>query len=119
MAVFTHVMSYDVDWDKLGTSGRAPRTRETPPDFRESCWVTRHSLVFSGLTGCQRAPGFWGVTTIYNSSRVNKLLFTKHISKFIVLIHVIQNEYPKPQPVFLLNATSSERRPPVHSLYLK
>ena len=33
--VFTHVMSYDVDWDRLGTSGRAPRTRETPPDFRE------------------------------------------------------------------------------------
>ena len=35
VAVFTHVMSYDVDWDRLGTSGRAPRTRETPPDFRE------------------------------------------------------------------------------------
>ena len=35
MAVFTHVMSYDVDWDRLGTSGRAPRIRETLPDFRE------------------------------------------------------------------------------------
>ena len=35
VAVFTHVMSYDVDWDKLGTLGRAPRTRETPSDFRE------------------------------------------------------------------------------------
>ena len=35
MAVFTHVMSYDVDWDRLGTSGRAPRIRETSPDFRE------------------------------------------------------------------------------------
>ena len=32
---FTHVMSYDVDWDRLGTSGRAPRTRETSPDFCE------------------------------------------------------------------------------------
>ena len=35
VALFTHVMSYDVDWDRLGTSGRAPRTRETLPDFRE------------------------------------------------------------------------------------
>ena len=35
VAVFTYVMSYDVDWDRLGTSGRAPRTRETPPDFHE------------------------------------------------------------------------------------
>ena len=24
---------YDVDWDRLGTSGRAPRTRETLLDF--------------------------------------------------------------------------------------
>ena len=35
VVVFTHVISYDVDWDRLGTSGRAPRTRETPPDFHE------------------------------------------------------------------------------------
>ena len=33
-------ISYDVDWDMLGTSGRAPRTRETLLDFRESCQVT-------------------------------------------------------------------------------
>ena len=42
--------------------GRAPRTKETLPDFREKCWVTRHSRVFRGLTGSQRTPGFWGVT---------------------------------------------------------
>ena len=42
-AVFTHVMSDVDDWDRLGTMGRAPRTRETLPDFRESCRVTRHS----------------------------------------------------------------------------
>ena len=30
--------------------GRAPRTRETLPDFRELCRVTRHSRVFRGLT---------------------------------------------------------------------
>ena len=50
-------MPYDVDWDKLGTSSRASRTRETLPDFRESCRVTRHSRVFRGLTGSQWTPG--------------------------------------------------------------
>ena len=38
--------------------GRAHRTKETLPDFREKCWVTRHSRVFRGLTGSQRTPGF-------------------------------------------------------------
>ena len=37
---------------------RAPRTKETLPDFREKCRVTRHSRVFRGLTGSQRTPGF-------------------------------------------------------------
>ena len=58
MTVFTHVMSYDVDWDRLGTMGRVPRTRETLPDFRESGRVTRHSRVFRRLTGSQRTPEF-------------------------------------------------------------
>ena len=38
--------------------GRAPHTKETLPNFREKCRVTRHSRVFSGLTGSQRTPGF-------------------------------------------------------------
>ena len=42
--------------------GRAPRTKETLPDFREKCRVTRHSRVFHSLTGSQRTPGFCGVT---------------------------------------------------------
>ena len=42
--------------------GRAPRTKETLPDFREKCRVTRHSRVFRGLTGSKQTPGFWGVT---------------------------------------------------------
>ena len=67
VAVFTHVMFYDVDWDRLGTLGRAPRTRETLPDFRESCRVTRHSRLFRGLTVCQPTPGFLGVTAWYRS----------------------------------------------------
>ena len=37
--------------------GRAPRTKETLPDFREKCRVTRHTQVFCGLTGSQRTPG--------------------------------------------------------------
>ena len=38
--------------------GRALRTKETLPDFREKCRVTRHSQVFRGLTDSQRTPGF-------------------------------------------------------------
>ena len=38
--------------------GRAPRTKETLPDFREKCRVTRHSRVFRRLTGSQRTTGF-------------------------------------------------------------
>ena len=45
-------------WDSLCTLGRAPRTNETLPDFREWCRVTRHSRVFRRLTGSQRTPGF-------------------------------------------------------------
>ena len=37
--------------------GRAPRTKETLPDFLKWCRVTRHPLVFRGLTGSQRTPG--------------------------------------------------------------
>ena len=37
--------------------GRAPRTKESLPDFLKWCQVTRHPLVFRGLTGSQRTPG--------------------------------------------------------------
>ena len=37
--------------------GRAPRTKETLPDFLKWRRVTRHSLVFRGLMGSQRTPG--------------------------------------------------------------
>ena len=42
--------------------GRAPRTKETLPDFLKWRRVTRPPLVFRGLTGSQRTPGFWDVT---------------------------------------------------------
>ena len=38
--------------------GRAPRTKETLPDFLKWRRVTRHPLVFRGLTGSQQTPGF-------------------------------------------------------------
>ena len=38
--------------------GRAPHTKETLPDFLKWRRVTRHPLVFHGLTGSQRTPGF-------------------------------------------------------------
>ena len=39
-------------------SGRAPHTKETLPDFLKWRRVTRHPLVFRGLTGSQWTPGF-------------------------------------------------------------
>ena len=42
--------------------GRALRTKETLPDFLKWHRVTRHLLVFRGLTGSQQTPGKWGVT---------------------------------------------------------
>ena len=47
--------------------GRAPRTKETLPDFLKWRRVTRHPLVFRGLTDSQQTPGKWGVTTWYRS----------------------------------------------------
>ena len=48
-------------WDKFIQVlylGRAPRTKETLPDFLKWRRVTRHPLVFRGLTGSQRTPEF-------------------------------------------------------------
>ena len=47
--------------------GRAPRTKETLPDFLKWRRVTRHPFVFRKLTGSQRTLGFWGVTAWYQS----------------------------------------------------
>ena len=38
--------------------GRVPRTKETLPDFLKWRRVTRHQLLFRGLTGSQRTPRF-------------------------------------------------------------
>ena len=57
--------------------GRAPRTNKTLPDFLKWRRVTRHPLVFRRMTGSQRTPGFWGVTSswIYDEpSQTNGML---------------------------------------------
>ena len=71
----------------LGTSfmqvwylGRAPRTKETLPDFHEKCRVTRHSREFRGLTGSQQTPGFWGVTADGLSTTVKRSSSNTHAS---------------------------------------
>ena len=64
---FTHVMIYWTVWERFIQVlylSRAPRTKETLPDFREKCLVTRHSRVFRGLMGSQRTPRFRGVTNL-------------------------------------------------------
>ena len=58
---FNHRPLYWTVWDRFMQVlylGRAPRTKETLPDFLKWRWVTRHLLVFRGLTGSQRTPGF-------------------------------------------------------------
>ena len=47
--------------------GRAPRTKETLPDFLKWRRVTRPPLVFGRLMGSQRTPGCRGVTAWYQS----------------------------------------------------
>ena len=58
---FTHViiiLMFGIGYMQVLYLGRAPRTKETLPDFREKCRVTRHSWVFCALTDSQRTPGF-------------------------------------------------------------
>ena len=70
VAILNHKLLYWTVWDRFMQIlylGRAPRTKETLPDFREKCRVSRHSRVFRGLTGSQRTLGNWGVTAWYQS----------------------------------------------------
>ena len=55
-------MSHEIDVGTGCSLGRAPRTKETLPDFHEVCRVSRHPRIFRRLTSCQRTPRFWGIT---------------------------------------------------------
>ena len=67
-AVFIHTCIYIAYIGLFGQDmqvlylGRAPHTKETLPDFLKWRRVTRPPLIFRGLTGSQRTPGFWGIT---------------------------------------------------------
>ena len=62
-----HILDYLGQDMQVLYLGRAPRTKETLPDFLKWYQVTRRPLVFRGLTGSQRTPEFWGVTARYQS----------------------------------------------------
>ena len=50
-----------------------PVQRRLYPIFVSGVGVIRPSLVFRGLTGCQRPLGFWGVTSINLKKMENKM----------------------------------------------
>ena len=65
VVIFDIYCIYWIVWDRYTQVlflGRAPRTKETLPDFLKWRRVTRPPLEFRGLTGGQRTPEFWGVT---------------------------------------------------------
>ena len=64
--------------------GRAPRTKETLPDFLKWRRVTRHPLVFRGLMGSQRTPGFRASHTFM--PKLYNILFKAPKLKLITLI---------------------------------
>ena len=47
----------ETDFMQVMYLGRTPHTKETMPDCLKWRRVTRHPLVFRGLTGSQRTPG--------------------------------------------------------------
>ena len=61
--------------------GRALRTKETLPDFLKWRWVTRHPLVFRGLTGSQRTLGF-GAS--HRFQLLNTLLIGSHTNLALI-----------------------------------
>ena len=71
--------------------GRAPCTKETLPDFLKWRRVTRPPLVFRGLTGSQRTPGFWGVTISFSPSMLYKNPL-KIIELYLLYIYSISEQ---------------------------
>ena len=75
--------------------GRAPRTKETLPDFLKWRRVTRPPLVFRGLTSSQRTLGFWGVTLLL-------LLLLLPFSSFLSSPFLLLPLRPKMRYLFLV-----------------
>ena len=75
--------------------GRAPRTKETLPDFLKWRRVTRHPLVFRGLTGSQRTPGFGASHEIYYIATDYKIYSKLHkweCSTYRKFLHYLQKQ---------------------------
>ena len=68
--------------------GRAPRTKETLPDFREKCRVARHSRVFRRLTGSQRTIGF-GASQNKGLKIENLVTFIRVIDMKILILNLL------------------------------
>ena len=86
MAILDIYIAYIVDWDRFIQVlylGRAPRTKETLPDFLKWRRVTRPPLVFRRLTGSQRTPGFWGVTELGQKISMSFAYITGLIVKLV------------------------------------
>ena len=54
---------------RLCIPGRAPRTKETLPDFCEKCRVTRHSRVFPRVDGYSTDPRVLGRHSLVSELR--------------------------------------------------
>ena len=59
--------------------GIAPRTKETLPDFPKWRRITRHPLVFRGLTGSQRTHRFGASHILFRRQFPPSMLLIDHI----------------------------------------
>ena len=69
--------------------GRAPYIKESLPDFLKWCRVTRHPLVFCGLTGSQRTPGN-GASQLTWQLNLNTISLRHKHSPETLIIHINQ-----------------------------
>ena len=72
--------------------GRALRTKETLPDFLKWRRVTRHPLVFRGLTGSQRTPGF-GASQPDHKQSISFIMFLNNLSGIRKRYLICMNNY--------------------------
>ena len=85
--------------------GRALRTKETLPDFLKWRRVTRHPLVFRGLTGSQQTPGVWGVTVFF---RKNAKKITNFSVIFSFIIDFIGHNMPHKHVLYMRDKISEK-----------
>ena len=90
---FTHVMIYWIVWDRFIQVlylGRALRTKETLPDFLKWRRVTRHPLVFRGLTAVNGPPGL-GASHFRSNHNITYIQKRKSCQNHIHHIHTIKH----------------------------